>query len=129
MSMAAILVMWPGPFELSFPVPKEAQFEIWLQSAHLFQRRRCLKMLTYIHTYMYIHVHTYIRTTEAYIYYKLTNEPKGSDELKKVFVDRFVVVTPAPWPFMRRTITAYTIRRPVISTCVYGLDFIDQLNR
>ena len=26
--------------------------------------------------------HTHIRMTEAYIYYKLTNEPKGSGELK-----------------------------------------------
>ena len=30
------------------------------------------------HTY----THTHIRTTEAYLYYKLTNEPKGSGELK-----------------------------------------------
>ena len=28
--MAAILVMWPGPFELSFPHPIEAPYEIWL---------------------------------------------------------------------------------------------------
>ena len=40
-----------------------------------FQRRRCLKMLTYM------------RTTEAYLYYKLTNEPKGSGELKMVKVN------------------------------------------
>ena len=26
------------------------------------------------------------RTTEAYLYFKLTNEPKGSGELKKRFV-------------------------------------------
>ena len=27
------------------------------------------------------HTHTYERMTETYLYYKLTNEPKGSDEL------------------------------------------------
>ena len=27
-------------------------------------------------------IHTNIRTTEAYLYYKLTKEPKGSGELK-----------------------------------------------
>ena len=31
MGMAAILVMWPGPFDkLSFPHPIEAPYEIWL---------------------------------------------------------------------------------------------------
>ena len=30
-------------------------------------------------------IHTYEWTTEAYLYYKLTNEPKGSGELKKKF--------------------------------------------
>ena len=43
--------------------PKEAPHEIWLQCAQWFQRRRCLKMLT--------HIHTHIWTTEAYHYYKL----------------------------------------------------------
>ena len=27
------------------------------------------------------HIHTHIRTTETYLYFKLTNEPKGSGEL------------------------------------------------
>ena len=31
------------------------------------------------------HTHIHIRTTEAYLYYKLINEPKGSGELKKIF--------------------------------------------
>ena len=44
MGMAAILVMWPGPFEqLSFPHPIEAPYEIWLWLAQWFLRRRCLK--------------------------------------------------------------------------------------
>ena len=54
--------------KLSFPWPKEAPHEIWLQSAQWFQRRGCLKMLT--------HTHTPTHMTE------LTSEPKGSDELK-----------------------------------------------
>ena len=29
-----------------------------------------------------VDIHTYIRMTEAYLYYKLTNEAKGSGELK-----------------------------------------------
>ena len=35
MGMVAILVMWPRPFDpnLSFPHPKEAPREIWLQLA------------------------------------------------------------------------------------------------
>ena len=56
--------------KLSFPHPKEDPCEIWLQSAQ-WLLRRCLKMLTYI------------QTTEVYLYYKLTDEPKGSGELKK----------------------------------------------
>ena len=56
--------------KFSFPHPKEDPYENWLQSAQWFQRR-CLKMLT-----------TYLWTTEAYLYYKLTYEPKGSGELK-----------------------------------------------
>ena len=32
MSMVAILVMWPGPFEhISFPHPIEVPYEIWFQ--------------------------------------------------------------------------------------------------
>ena len=47
MGMAAILVMWPGPFEQTFvPHPKESPYGIWVQLAQWFQRRRCLKMLT-----------------------------------------------------------------------------------
>ena len=42
MGMAAILVMWPGPFEQQFPHPMETPYEIWLQSAWWFLRR-CLK--------------------------------------------------------------------------------------
>ena len=44
MGMAAILGMWPGPFKETFvPHPMETPYEIWLQSALWFLRRRCLK--------------------------------------------------------------------------------------
>ena len=47
MGMAAFLVTWPGTFEQTFvPHPKESPYEIWVQLAQWFQRRRCLKMLT-----------------------------------------------------------------------------------
>ena len=39
-------VTWTFQKNLSFPHPMEALYEIWLQSAQWFQRRRCLKMLT-----------------------------------------------------------------------------------
>ena len=42
---------------------------------------RGLKMLTYIHTYG-----QHIRMTEAYLYYKLTNESKCSGELIKSMI-------------------------------------------
>ena len=76
MSIAVILVMWPGPFDqLSSPLPKEAPHEIWLQSARWFSEE---KMFEHTHT----HTHTHTRTTEVYLSYKLTIEPNGSGELK-----------------------------------------------
>ena len=69
MGMAAILVMWPGPFEQTFvPHPMETQYEIWIQSAQWFLRR-CLKSVDDSQTDR--------RTTEAYLSYKLTNEPSA----------------------------------------------------
>ena len=44
MSMAAILVMWPGPFiQTLVPLPKDAPYKVWLSLAQGFQRRRSLK--------------------------------------------------------------------------------------
>ena len=66
MGMAAILVMWPGPFEHTFvPHPMETPSEIWLQSAQWFLRRRYLKSVDDRRT---------TRQTEAYLSYKLTSE-------------------------------------------------------
>ena len=44
------------------------------------------EMLTCTHT----HTHTHIWTTQAYVYYKLTNEPKGSGELIMI-LERFSI--------------------------------------
>ena len=48
-----------------------------------FGLRRCLKMLT-------THTHTYEQTTEAYLFYKLTNELKGSGELKNLHDESYL---------------------------------------
>ena len=42
------------------------------------------EMFENVDTHTYTHIHTYPRTTEAYLHYKLTYEPKGSGELKSV---------------------------------------------
>ena len=64
--------------QLSFPHPTEAPYEIWLWLAQRFWRRRPLKMVDGHRT-----ADTRWRTDDgAYLYYKLTNEPKGSGELK-----------------------------------------------
>ena len=65
MGMAAIFVMWPGPFEqLSFPYPREAPYEIWLIGPVVSQKmfKECGRR-------------TDGQTTEAYLSLKLTNEP------------------------------------------------------
>ena len=67
MGMAAILFMWPGSFEqLSFPHPTEAPYEILLWKAQWFLRRICLKSVGDDDDGW---------MTEAYLFYKLTNEP------------------------------------------------------
>ena len=40
------------------------------------------KMFEYVDN---THIHTYKWTTEVYLYFKLTNEPKGSGELKNLY--------------------------------------------
>ena len=73
-SMAAILVMWPGPFERTFfPHPVQAPYEIWLWLAKWFLSRRYLKSVDDGRR----------MDNGACLYYKLTYDPKGSGELKK----------------------------------------------
>ena len=74
MGMAAILVMWPGPFEQTF-VPPSQGGSIWILAS--------IGPVVSEKMFENVDIHTHIRTTEAYLYYKLTNEPKGSGELIK----------------------------------------------
>ena len=62
--------------KLLFPRPKEALHEIWLQSAVVSEE----KMFENVDNN---NIHTFRQTTEAYLYYKLTYETKGSGELIK----------------------------------------------
>ena len=95
MGMAAILVMCPGPFEQTF-VPSSHGSSIWnltsispvVSEEKMFEN---VDTHTHIHTYIY----TYITDDSAYLYYKLTNEPKGSGELKKKKKKRVIF-----YPFM-----------------------------
>ena len=56
--------------KLSYPHPIKAPYEIWIWLAQWFLGR-CLKSVDDV-----------LHTTEAYLSYKLTNEPKASGELK-----------------------------------------------
>ena len=78
MDMAAFLVKWSGPFEHTFvPLP------------HGFNRLSGFRgkdvWKCWQHTHVHTYIHTYKRTTKAYLYDKLTTEPKGSGELKICF--------------------------------------------
>ena len=75
MGMAAILVMWSGPFEQTFVShPMEALYEIWLWLAKRFLRRRCLNSVDDGRRQRR-------PDNGACLYFKLTYEPKGSGEL------------------------------------------------
>ena len=71
MGMAAILVMWPGPFEQTF-VPPSHGSSIWNLASF---------GPVVLEEKMFENVDTHPRTTEAYLYFKQTYEPKGSGEL------------------------------------------------
>ena len=77
MGMVASLVMWPGPFEQTF-VPPSQGGSIWTLAliGSVVSEKKMFENVDIQHT------HIHIRTTETYLYYKLTNEPKGSGELK-----------------------------------------------
>ena len=72
MGMAAILVMWPGLFEQPFFPPTHGGSILWnLASIGLVASEE--KMFQNVDVE---------QIAEACLYYKLTNEPKGSGELK-----------------------------------------------
>ena len=74
MGMPTILVIWPKPFEQSF-VPLYQGGSIWnLASVGPWVSEE--KVFENVDN---IHIH--IWKTHAYLYYKLTNEPKGLGEL------------------------------------------------
>ena len=81
MGMAAILVMWPGPFEQMFvPHPMDAPYIIWLSWAQWLLRTRCLKSVD--------DGRRRRRTAEIYLCCKLTNEPSamaGENLLELIF--------------------------------------------
>ena len=72
MGMAAILVIWPGPFEQTFGPPSQGG-SIW----HLASICPVVSEEMFENVDMHTHIYTHIRTTEAYLYYKLTNELKS----------------------------------------------------
>ena len=72
MGMVAILVMWPRPFEQTF-IPQPQGGSIWnLASIGLVVSEEMFENVGTL-TYMYTYIHTDIRTTEVYLYYKLTS--------------------------------------------------------
>ena len=74
MGMVAILTMWQ-PFEQIFVPPFQGR-----SICPKISEEKMFENVDNIYTY----ISTAERTTEAYLYYKLTNEPKGSGELKSM---------------------------------------------
>ena len=71
MGMAAILVNWPGSFEQTF-IPPSQGGSLWnLASIGSVVLEEKMFENVDIHTY------THMRTTEAYLFYKLTTEPSA----------------------------------------------------
>ena len=70
MGMAAILVMWPGPFEQTFVPPS--------QGGSIRNLASIGPVVSEEKMFENVDVHTYIHTDDrAYLHYKLTNEPKA----------------------------------------------------
>ena len=99
-----------------YPIPRRLHYEIWLQLAQWFQRRRCLKMLTYTHTYIHTRIHTYTHTYihtythiytyihEAFLYYQLRRAKKKLLPKERIYIQRRnenfsgeLLYRPCPW--------------------------------
>ena len=71
MGMVAISVMWPGPLE-----------QTWIHGGSIWKLASIgpvvseEKMFENVDTHTY-YTHTHLRTIEACLYYKLTNEPSA----------------------------------------------------
>ena len=96
MGVAAILVMWPRPREETFVAPSH-RGSIWNLAliGPAVWRRRSLKMVAGQRT-------DNGRTDDgSWLYYKLTNEPKGSGELK---CTKIVIFDVALWKIGQSTV-------------------------
>ena len=73
MGMAAILVMWPGPFEKNFrsPIPWRLHMTFGLN------RPSCICGEDFLECGRQTDGQTDRQTTEAYLFFKLTNEPSA----------------------------------------------------
>ena len=87
MGMAAILVVWPGPFEQTF-IPPSQGGSTWnltsicpVVSEEMFENVDVHTTYTHTHT----HIHTHIRTTEPAYTISSPYEPTGSGEVKIKF--------------------------------------------
>ena len=69
MGMAAILVIWPGPFEQTF-VPPSKGGSIWNLAS-------IGPVVSEEKMFENVDIQTYTRTTEAYLYYHLTMSLKA----------------------------------------------------
>ena len=84
MGMVAILVMWPGPFEQTFVPPSQGG------STWNFATNFDPVVSEIFENVDNTPTQTYERTTEAYLSYKLTNEPSAQMSLKYIeYIGKF----------------------------------------
>ena len=94
MGMAAIMVMRPAPFnKFLLPHPKEAPLWNLASIGPVVSEEKMFgNVHIHTHTYIHTHIHTYTHICtyihEAFLYYQLTYEPKGSGKLKRSFFQR-----------------------------------------